>query len=165
MTPLQTLEIRAGDIRGRLSEIAELELTDETRAELGSLRREYQDNEAKQAALKIAGVGPEPPKETATETREEKERNELRASVQFGTYVAAAIGGHPVFNGPEAEYNRKLAYRVINSRLNCWAVALKSGRLQPMVTLKRIRERGLTGCLRKRLQCGWVSQCVAYRRA
>ena len=108
MTPLQTLEIRAGDIRGRLSEVAEMELTDELRSELTTLRREYQDNETKQTALKIAGAAPEKPKETDTETREEKERNELRSSVQFGTYVAAAIGGHPVFNGPEAEYNREI---------------------------------------------------------
>ena len=108
MTPLQTLEIRAGDIRGRLSEVAEMELTDELRSELTSLRREYQDNESKQTALKIAGAAPEKPKETDTETREEKERNELRSSVHFGTYVAAAIGGHPVFNGPEAEYNKEI---------------------------------------------------------
>ena len=41
MTPLQTLEIRAGEIRGRLSEIGSTDgdLTDETRSEMDSLKR------------------------------------------------------------------------------------------------------------------------------
>ena len=55
MTPLQTAEVRAGEIRIRLSELgAETELTDEYRAELDGLRKEYTDTERRMAALKIS---------------------------------------------------------------------------------------------------------------
>ena len=61
MTPLQTLEIRAAEIRARLSAIGGMtDLNDETRSELDTLKREYQDNDAKQVALKIAGDAPKP---------------------------------------------------------------------------------------------------------
>ena len=109
MTPLQTLEIRAGEIRGRLSELAgTAEMTDEVRAELDSLRVEYTDNDRRQAALKLAGDAPPDPVESATETREGKELLELRESVEFGKYVAAAMGARGVSNGPELEYNQHL---------------------------------------------------------
>ena len=109
MTPLQTLEIRAGEIRGRLSELAaSAEMTDEIRAELDTLRIEYTDNDRRQAALKLSGDTPPAPVESPTETREDKELLELRESVQFGRYVAAALGGHGVVNGPELEYNQHL---------------------------------------------------------
>ena len=56
MTPLQTLEIRASEIRTRLSEMGGIaDLTDEHRSELDRLRNEYQDNERRQSAMKIAG--------------------------------------------------------------------------------------------------------------
>ena len=55
MTPLQTLEIRASDIRRRLGDIGAMpELTDEVRSELQTLKLEYADNESRQAALKIS---------------------------------------------------------------------------------------------------------------
>ena len=43
MTPLGSLELRAGEIRRRLAAIGGMDgdLTDETRAELDTLRREY----------------------------------------------------------------------------------------------------------------------------
>ena len=65
MTPPQTLENRASEMRARLSELGGLEdFTDETRAELAALRRERQDNESKRNALRTAGDGPTPPVET-----------------------------------------------------------------------------------------------------
>ena len=65
MTPLQTLENRASEIRARLSELGGLEdFADETRAELAASRRERQDNESKRTALRTAGDGPTPPVET-----------------------------------------------------------------------------------------------------
>ena len=65
MTPPQTLENRASEIRARLSELGGLEdFTDETRAELAGSRRERQDNESKRNALRTAGDGPTPPVET-----------------------------------------------------------------------------------------------------
>lgn len=74
MTPLQTAEIRAGEIRIRLAELGgEPELTDETRAELDTLRHEYTDTERRMAALRIS----EPPPK-ATETRGSAEGRELR---------------------------------------------------------------------------------------
>ena len=89
------------------------ELTDETRSELGTLRTEYADNEAKQTALTIAGD--EPANETRadddgreTRTSEDLELDELRSEVQFGRYLAAALGDTGVSNGPEAEYNQHL---------------------------------------------------------
>ena len=65
MTPIQQLEVRAGVIRARLAEIGGLEdLDDETRGELVNLRNEYQTNEHRQTALKIAGDVPPTPLET-----------------------------------------------------------------------------------------------------
>ena len=59
MTPIQTLEIRAGEIRKRLSELGALtELTDETRSEMDKLKLEYTDNDSRRAALTIAGDAP-----------------------------------------------------------------------------------------------------------
>ena len=75
MTPLQTAEVRAGEIRIRLSELgAETELTDEYRAELDGLRREYGDTERRMAALRIA----EPERTPTIETRGDAEGREYR---------------------------------------------------------------------------------------
>ena len=52
MTPIQTLEIRAGEIRKRLADIGGMEeLTDETRSELDKLKLEYSDNDSKPGGL------------------------------------------------------------------------------------------------------------------
>ena len=59
MTPIQTLEIRAGEIRQRLSAIGGMaELTGETRSEMDKLKLEYTDNDSKRAALTISGDAP-----------------------------------------------------------------------------------------------------------
>ena len=77
MTPIQTLELRAGEIRQRLSAIGGMdELTDETRSELNTLKIEYADNDSKRAALTIAGDAPV----THIETRSAEGR-EFRALV------------------------------------------------------------------------------------
>ena len=81
MTPLMTLEIRAGEIRKRLAEIGGAELTDETRSELETLRREYADCESRQAALKVAGDAPIAPIETRTSEGREYRRLTEQASV------------------------------------------------------------------------------------
>ena len=55
MTPLQTLEVRQGEVKIRLAELggmAELD-TEETRAELDTLRTEYTDTERRMAALRL----------------------------------------------------------------------------------------------------------------
>ena len=59
MTSLQTLELRASEIRARLADIGGMDdLNDEVRSELGRLRNEYADNERRQTALVIAGDVP-----------------------------------------------------------------------------------------------------------
>ena len=107
MTPLQTAQLRAGEIRIRLSELAvETEFTDETRAELETLRREYADNERRQAAAMIADDTPEP-----VENRNDAEGSEYRQllnSADFGKYVAAAMSGSGVGDGAERELNDHL---------------------------------------------------------
>ena len=57
MTIVQSLTVRASEIRARLSELAEIpELTDEHRGELTTLRTEYRDTEGKlQAAITAEG--------------------------------------------------------------------------------------------------------------
>ena len=111
MTPLQTLEVRAADIRGRLAVIGGMsgdDMTDDVRSELTALRTEYTDNESRQSALKVAGdVAPEPV-ETATP---DAKLLELRNRVGFGPYVAAAMAGYPLLTGAEAEYNAEKGIR------------------------------------------------------
>ena len=74
MTPLQAAQVRAGEIKIRLSELAaETDMTVETRAELDALRTEYADVERRQIALQISE-----PDRTPIETRS-TEGTEYRA--------------------------------------------------------------------------------------
>ncbi len=101
MTPLQTLEIRAGDIRKRLAVIGAMdELTDEVRSELDGLRKEYGDNESRQTSLKLAGDGPSTPVESNS-----SEGREFRALVErsnVGDIFDGAIN-HQAISGATAE--------------------------------------------------------------
>ena len=82
MTPIMELEIRAGEIRKRLSAIGGMaDLTNEIRSEMDTLRREYQDNETRQAALKIGGIEAPPPIETRTSEGRDFRRLVDRANV------------------------------------------------------------------------------------
>ena len=82
MTPQQTLELRASEIRTRMSEIGGLpgELPLEVRSELDNLRNEYGDNERKQQAMRIAGDAPVKP----LETRSDAEGLEFRSVLNRG---------------------------------------------------------------------------------
>ena len=82
MTPQQTLELRASEIRTRMSEIGGMpgELPLETRSELDNLRNEYGDNERKQQAMRIAGDAPVKP----LETRSDAEGLEFRSVLHRG---------------------------------------------------------------------------------
>ena len=101
MTPVQTLEIRAGEIRKRLAEIGSLtELDDSTRSELDKLKLEYQDTDSKRAALTIASDAPI----THIETRSSEGR-EFRGLVNrsnVGEIFDAALGKRAV-DGASAE--------------------------------------------------------------
>ena len=111
-TPLLELEIRAADIRlrlGAIADIPEADWTEEITAELAALRSEHGRNEMRQSALKLAGVTEPEPVEHATPV--DDKLAELRNSLQFGTYIAAAMAGRPVLAGPEAEYNAERGIR------------------------------------------------------
>ena len=101
MTPLQTLEIRASEIRTRLSAIGgQSELTDETRTELDTLKAEYMTNESRQQALKIAGDAPRTPLESTT--GEGREFRSLVTGANVGQIFDAAINRGTV-DGQTAE--------------------------------------------------------------
>ena len=104
MTPIQTLEIRAGEIRKRLADIGGMaELTDETRSELDKLKLEYSDNDSRRAALVIAGDAPV----THIETRSAEGR-EFRGLVNrsnVGEIFDAALGKRAV-DGASAELQK-----------------------------------------------------------
>ena len=104
MTPIQTLEIRAGEIRKRLADIGGMEeLTDETRSELDKLKLEYSDNDSKRAALTISSDAPV----THIETRSAEGR-EFRALVNrgnVGEIFDAALGKRSV-EGASAELQK-----------------------------------------------------------
>ena len=107
LTPIQTLELRASTIRGRLSEIGGLtDLTDEVRAELDALKTEYPDNDSRKIALMLADDGK--PTIVDTVSSEGRELLELRSGVDFGRYVAAAMSGNGVGDGAEREYNQHM---------------------------------------------------------
>ena len=105
MTPLQTAEVRAGEIRIRLSELAaETDLTVETRAELDTLRTEYTDTERRMTALRISE-----PDRTPIETRS-TEGTEYRAMLNranLGTIFDDLLA-HRNPSGVEAELQAHL---------------------------------------------------------
>ena len=103
MTLTQRLTIRTSEQRSRLAELAGLdELTDEQRAELGTLGTEHQDTEAQLRAA-IASAPDADPAIVPTVDPEVRERLELRVKTSFGRYLVAALTGQQI-TGPEAEY-------------------------------------------------------------
>ena len=103
MTPIMELEIRAGEIRKRLSAIGGMaELTDEIRAEMETLRREYQDNETRQAALKIGGIESAP---IETRTSEGRDFRQLVARANVGEIFDNVLN-HRAVDGATAEMQK-----------------------------------------------------------
>ena len=100
MTPLQTAEVRAGEIRVKLAELSALtEYTDEQRAEMDTLRNEYTDTERRIASLRIAGDTPAP---IESRTAEGNEYREMLGRANVGTMLDRIIG-HQAMEGVEAE--------------------------------------------------------------
>ena len=88
MTNRQKLELRASEIRAKLSELAGVdELTDEQRTEIDELRTEYGDTERRIQAASIAEDKPEG-REVATEDRE---LAELIGGADVGAIFAATL--------------------------------------------------------------------------
>ena len=105
MTPLSTAEVRLGEIRLRLSELAaEAELTPEYRAEMDSLRPEYQDLERKIAALRITEPAQNP---VVSMTAEGNEYREMLGKANIGTIFDDLLG-HRNTTGVEAELQQHL---------------------------------------------------------
>ena len=103
MTLTQRLTIRTSEQRSRLAELAGLdELTDEQRAELGTLGTEHQDTEAQLRAA-IASSPDADPAVDPTVDPEVRERLELRGRASLGRYLVAALTGQQI-TGAEAEY-------------------------------------------------------------
>ena len=87
----------------------------ETRGEsfaedLGKLTTEVKSVEAEVQAAILAqpDVTEKRSEEKPTETSEEKELSDLRGKADFGRYIAGALSGGGVRNGPELEYNQAL---------------------------------------------------------
>ena len=100
MTPLQTAEVRAGEIRVKLAELSALtEYTDEQRGEMDTLRNEYTDTERRIASLRIAGDTPAP---IESRTAEGNEYREMLSRANVGTMLDRIIG-HQAMEGVEAE--------------------------------------------------------------
>ena len=104
MTNAQKLALRASEIRTRLAELAGIEeITDEQRAEIGTLRTEYTDVETRAQAAIVAGDEPKPT-ETNTEARE---LAELVEGSSIGAIFSATIE-HRATSGREAELQAEL---------------------------------------------------------
>ena len=105
MTPLSTAEVRAGEIRIRLSELAaEADLTPEYRSEMDTLRTEYQDVERKMAALRISEPGQNP---VITATAEGTEYRQMLDRANVGNIFDALLN-HRNTSGVEAELQAHL---------------------------------------------------------
>ena len=104
MTLQQRLQIKASEQRSRLAELGALdELTDELRAELGTLTPAHQDTELQlRAAIASEPVAVQPGPH-ATVDPEVRERVELRGRASFGRYLHAMLTGQQS-SGAEAEY-------------------------------------------------------------
>ena len=110
MNRLQKLQLRQSEVRvslGKLLDTPEAERTDTYTDDLGKLTKEVRSLETDVGAAIAAGE--DKVEEVATkDTAEGKEYRELRAGVDFGRYVSAAMGGHGVTNGAELELNQHL---------------------------------------------------------
>ena len=103
MTPIQRLTIKTSEQRSRLAELAGLdELTDELRAELGTLGTAHQDTEAQLRAAIASTPDPDLAVDPTVDP-EVRERMELRGRASFGRYLVAALTSQQI-GGAEAEY-------------------------------------------------------------
>ena len=105
MTNAQKIRLRLSQVRQRLNEISGLEgdaLTDEIRAEAGTLQTEYADLETRHQAAIVAEGEAETRAAEAAPDKERRERRELRGRASLTAYLRAALAGRQV-DGAEAE--------------------------------------------------------------
>ena len=111
MDKAQRVQLRLSETRNKLSELLDTELEKREESfdgDLKKLTQEIRSLEAEYQAALLANPEPETKIENRHESAEDRELRELRESVNFGNYVQAAMGGHGVVSGPEAEYNAAL---------------------------------------------------------
>ena len=113
MDALQKIQLRQSELRVKLNELLGTPL--ETRAEtfpedLGALTAQLKnvETEVQAAILAQPEIVEKRSEEKPAETAEEKEVRELRAEVNFGKYIAAALSGGGIRDGAEAELNQHL---------------------------------------------------------
>ena len=103
MLASQTHALRTSEIRKRRSELAAVEeMTDEQRSEIGTLRTEYRDVEAKYQA---AVTAEDTPTETRSDDAEGREIRSLIVDANIGTIFEAALE-HRSTDGREAEIQK-----------------------------------------------------------
>ena len=110
MDTLQKLQLRQSEVKVKLSEL--LDTPTETRSESFSEDLAKLSAQAKAVEVEVQAAilaSPEIVEERANDTSSEgKELMELRAKTDFGRYVAGALSGGGVRNGPELDYNQAL---------------------------------------------------------
>lgn len=106
MTRLQELEIRASEIRERLNELSTRDeaLSDEERAEVGTLRTEFRDVETKRRAAIEAEAEAAQADPAAEGTGEGAEIERLSVRARVGEFLRLAVAGSaPAENTAERE--------------------------------------------------------------
>ena len=114
MTPTQKLQVEQSKNRSEIAAILNTEAdkrSDSWETDLEGLTKRAQSLELELRAALVAGEDEkEETKEETTETTEDTadlERRELEQSISFAPYISAAMSGHGVASGPEAEYNQE----------------------------------------------------------
>ena len=114
MTPTQKLQLEQSKNRSEIAAILNTEAdkrSDSWETDLEGLTKRAQSLELELRAALVAGEETtEETKEETTETTEDTadlERRELEQSISFAPYISAAMSGHGVASGPEAEYNQE----------------------------------------------------------
>ena len=103
MTTAQKLAIRASEIRARLAAIAgEPELSDETRSELDTLRKEYTDVETRAQAAIVSEAAPIETRHREETDPEGREMRSLISKCNVGKIFDSALE-HRSTDGPERE--------------------------------------------------------------
>lgn len=137
MTRLQKLQLRASEIRAKLNQLGAVEQpTDEQRAEIGKLSKEYGDLEVRQQALMIGADDPEGDgeTETETETRTDDKLAELETRASVEDVMIAALNGRD----PEG------ATRELQQELNL------AGNAVPLALIRPERRDGVPEDLERR---------------
>ena len=107
MTPTQKLQVAQSENRSKITGILDTEEDKREKtwqSDLEGLTKRAQSLELELRAALVAG---EEKTEESTEDTADLERRELEESISFTPYLRAALSGHGVASGPEAEFNQE----------------------------------------------------------